>query len=645
MERQNRLGEGHKMTQSQEFVIFAIGPVQSYIATARRTEDLWAGSRLLSELMEAGLGAISTTAAKCLFPLANTDGSWPESLPNRAVLLATPGQGAAVVQAMETAVRQKWQAVADEVKKYLKTEVIGSPTVPGWEAIWDKQILNWLEVYWAVCPWDNGSYGDAYGRVSEWFDARKQLRYFPAHEEYDLKSTLGGIRQALRGDSEEWNARRFWEMVAQKAKLGNVRRGERLDAIGAIKRFAQEAGQITHQDYRFPSTSSIACADFRYALMAEKTGSQVEKELGKFVAALDKLVESFSSREQKRLRFRENSEPIARLQDAAQNSAVAQRLLRYDGDYFYPDFYSTNRFLEMVGRERDNPLNDNQMVLIRSAARSLRQLYEACHQAGIPSPSSYFAVLALDGDHMGRHLSQLDMTQDKHSLFSHNLTEFAQQRVSDIVEKEFPGAVIYAGGDDVLALLPISCVLEVAEKLRLAFEEEMAKVALAEKVTASVGIALVHQQNPLQAAVELAQAAETEAKDVYGRQALAVRQVVRSGPPRHTGSKWQPVELESPFVEIVNVLQNEFAKGNLSAKFAYELLAEASALSNIMAAHEAEIGRLLKRHGLKSPNALAKNLATAAQGEIDLADGRSGLERLADWALVARFLGQGGQKT
>lgn len=630
------------MTQPQEFVIFAIGPVQSYIATARRTEDLWAGSRLLSELMAAGLGTISAAAAKHLFPLANTDGSWAENLPNRAVLLATPGQGTAVAQAMETAVRQKWQAVADEVKKYLKTEVIGSPAISGWEAIWDKQILGWLEVYWAVYPWDIGSYGDAYGRVSEWFDARKQLRYFPAHEEYDVKSTLGGIRQALRGDNEEWNARRFWEMVTQKAKLGNVRRGERLDAIGAIKRFAQEAGQITHPDYRFPSTSSIACADFRYALIAQETGSRVEKEVGEFVTALDKLVESFSSREQKRLRFRENSEPIARLHDAAQNNAVAKRLLRYDGDYFYPDFYTTNRFLEAVGREKDHPLSDNQQVFIRSAARSLRHLYEACHQAGIPSPSSYFAVLAVDGDHMGRHLSRPDMTQDKHSLFSHHLTEFAQRRVPDIVEKEFPGAVVYAGGDDVLALLPISCVLEAAEKLRLTFEEEMAKVG---RVTASVGIALVHQQNPLQTAVELAQQAETEAKDLYGRQALAVRQVVRSGPPRHTGSKWQPVELETPFVEVVNALQNEFANGNLSAKFAYELLAEAPALSNVLAAHEAEIGRLLKRHGLKSPHDLAKKLATAAQGELDQPDGRSGLERLADWALVARFLGQGGQKT
>lgn len=634
------------MTQAQEFVIFAIGPVQSYIATARRTEDLWAGSRLLSALMEAGLREVSTTAAKYLFPLPNQDGSWAENLPNRAVLLATPGQGKTVTQAMETAVRQKWQTIADEVKEYLKTEVIGTPVITGWEEIWDRQVPDWLEVYWVICPWqeDKESYGDAYGRASEWLDARKQLRHFPPHAEYDVKSTLGGIRQALRGDNDKWIARRFWETLTRKTKLGNVRRGERLDAIGAVKRFAQEAGQITHPDYRFPSTSSIASADFRYALIAPEAKDDVQKAVKEFVSALDKLVESFSSREQKRLRFRENSEPITRLYNAAHNNLVAQRLLRYDGDYFYPDFYTTNRLSEVIGREKDSTLSDSQLTLMRNAVQSLRRLYGVCQEAEIPLPSSYFAVLAMDGDRMGYHLSQSHMTQEKHNRFSQRLTDFAQKRVPDIVEEKFPGAVVYAGGDDVLALLPISCVLEVAEELRLSFEKEMAQVGLPEQVTASAGIALVHQQNPLQTAIELAQAAEAEAKDVYGRQALAVRQIVRSGPPRHTGSKWQSEESGSQFVSTVTNIQQEFHTGALSSKFAYELLTEASALANVSEAHEAEIGRLLKRHGLKSPDSLAKKLATVAQGELDQLEGRSGLERLADWVLVARFLGQGGRK-
>lgn len=633
------------MTQPQEFIIFAIGPVQSYIVTARRTEDLWAGSRLLSVLMEAGLQKVPVDKANYIFPPANKDGSWPENLPNRAVLLAQSGQGTAVAQIMETAVRQKWQTISDEVKKYLRTEIIGTPAITGWEEIWERQIPGWLEVYWAIYPWqkDKESYGEAYGHASKWLDARKQLRHFPPHEEFDVKSTLGGIRQALRGDRDEWTARRFWELVARKSQLGNVRSGERLDAIGTIKRFAQEAGQITHPDDRFPSTSCIASADFRYALITQKTESEVGKAVKEFVATLDTLVKSFNNREQKRLRFRENSEPINKLRHIAKDP-IAQQLLRYDGDYFYPDFYTTVRFLETVGQDKSSALSDTQKRCVDNAAHSLRRLYSACQEAKIPLPSSYFAVLAMDGDKMGTHLSQKGIIQEKHALFSQQLADFAQNQVPDIVEKQFPGALVYAGGDDVLALLPISCVLEVAEALRLAFEVEMTKVGLADKVTASTGIVLVHQQNPLQTAVELAQAAENEAKDVYERQALAVRQVVRSGTPRHTGSKWQPAGLQEPFLAIMRELQQKFRDGNLSAKFAHDLLAEAPALDSIPEAYEAEIDRLLKRHGLKTPGDLPKQLAMVAQGELDQVNGRFGLKRLADWVLVARFLGQGGRK-
>jgi len=41
---------------ARDLVIFALGPVQAFIATARRTQDLWMGSQLLSLLALAGVG-------------------------------------------------------------------------------------------------------------------------------------------------------------------------------------------------------------------------------------------------------------------------------------------------------------------------------------------------------------------------------------------------------------------------------------------------------------------------------------------------------------------------------------------------------------------------------------------------------------
>ena len=42
------------MTQ-QYMLLFSLGPVQSFIAQARKTRDLWLGSYLLSVLMEAAM--------------------------------------------------------------------------------------------------------------------------------------------------------------------------------------------------------------------------------------------------------------------------------------------------------------------------------------------------------------------------------------------------------------------------------------------------------------------------------------------------------------------------------------------------------------------------------------------------------------
>ncbi|MFS8580603.1 MAG: hypothetical protein LOD88_11335, partial [Novibacillus thermophilus] len=43
------------MTKKQSLLVFSIGPVQSFIAAARKLEDLWSGSYVLSYLAESGI--------------------------------------------------------------------------------------------------------------------------------------------------------------------------------------------------------------------------------------------------------------------------------------------------------------------------------------------------------------------------------------------------------------------------------------------------------------------------------------------------------------------------------------------------------------------------------------------------------------
>ena len=86
--------------------------------------------------------------------------------------------------------------------------------------------------------------------------------------------------------------------------------------------------------------------------------------------------------------------------------------------------------------------------------------------------SAYFAVLAMDGDEMGKWLSgekNVDgPTKDFRCDLSARLSVFALRCVRPIVEA-CDGRLIYAGGEDVLPLLPADTVLDCARFLRAAY--------------------------------------------------------------------------------------------------------------------------------------------------------------------------------
>ena len=50
----------------------AVGPVQGFIAAARRTRDLWFGSNLLSEVSKAAARVMQMQGARSVFPAPNS---------------------------------------------------------------------------------------------------------------------------------------------------------------------------------------------------------------------------------------------------------------------------------------------------------------------------------------------------------------------------------------------------------------------------------------------------------------------------------------------------------------------------------------------------------------------------------------------
>lgn len=164
----------------------------------------------------------------------------------------------------------------------------------------------------------------------------------------------------------------------------------------------------------------------------------------------------------------------------------------------------------------------------------------------------YFAVLALDGDQIGKWIAGefTDLTEAHHRSFSSCLATFALQKAHTTVEQH-TGRLIYAGGDDVLALLPADSALACAQALRQVFRaatesikgKDKSKDNVEVSPECSVGIAIAHFKSPLQDVIREAQLAEKRAKSPpekggLGRAAVAVTLLKRSGEIIQWGCQW-----------------------------------------------------------------------------------------------------------
>ena len=208
-------------------------------------------------------------------------------------------------------------------------------------------------------------------------------------------------------------------------------------------------------------------------------------------------------------------------------------------------------------------------------------------------PPSYYAVLVLDGDHMGKWLRGEFCPEADSQTLQRNISEalmrFAVHQVPGIV-KEHHGELIYSGGDDVLALVPTETALACTLELRNAYPKEWPEPLRTETApTVSAGIAVVHYKEDLRLALDAARRAEKAAKDA-GRDALGLSILRRSGEHTLALLDWKAAQ---PLQQLVDVF---VAKA--TDRWTYTLYREMPSLVSDEVPDglfEAELKRLLNR--------------------------------------------------
>ena len=438
----------------------SVGPVQEFIAAARRTRDLWFGSHLLSEVSRAVAKEVEKQGGTLIFP----DSSDADNVAN--VILAELKAAAdpkEVAAKAKTAAQARWLEFAEEARR----EASGVIRTD----IWNDQVQDVIEFYaaWATHT-AKDKYKEDRARVMRLLAGRKNCRDFlPAKGRAGVpKSSLDGQRESVLRPPSEWPAR-------LRARL-RVRKGEQLDVVGLVKRIAGG-----NQPY-----ASVA----RVAADPWVRGNQ--ERLGDVIAACRQL----------------DNQVIRPLNTDAHPQFAA---FGFEGTAVF-----TSRHHEL---EQETEVPPEQLRPLRNAL------------AQLPEPEPYLAVLVADGDRMGEALSRL-ISADAHRAFSQALAEFAGEARKTV--NTHNGVLIYAGGDDVLAFLPVDTCLDCARKLHDKFAELLKRY---DSLTLSVGVAIGHFMENLEDLLEYGRAAEKHAKQ-QDRDGLAIHLHKRGGAPIPVRMKW-----------------------------------------------------------------------------------------------------------
>lgn len=551
---------------------FTLGPVQGFVAQARRTRDFWAGSFLLSWLSGVAIAEIQRQHGEVEFPIPSTDyidwiagkktkGDAPRQggIPNRFKAFTAKVPADFKGELLAKTVRDAWLALASRVWKEDKLDTFANEQT---KVIWQRQHANFWEISWALTDDKN---------ASALLDQRKNWRSHYAQPEPGVKCMVmdgwqemsGAQTPGLLAKGNPTILQMFWHDLRNfgpKSMKTDLAVDEHLCAIAYVKRrfvrhFAGFKAQLSDKlsvhgwelKPGMPSVSYMAAIHWLEQLVKHITSEQLH-DLCDAAEAVN------PDRDELNTRIR-CLESIAKLRADVDNlnSELLRNLLSLDGNLFFDHVQEHAKAYDY----------DEKKMEIFSHALAL---CIKTHAKKIPSaPSPFYAVLLMDGDSLGVHMSD----KDNQEPISTALQAFTDA-VPALVEQH-NGFLIYAGGDDVMALLPLEDAMQCAQAIR---QDYLSRFEAHPEIKTSISAAIqyAHVKMPLGKVLADAHKLLDElAKDGAGRDALAVRVWKTGGMVLEWTQPWELVLKDGQIV--VETLANEIAQQGteFSGKFFYKI--------------------------------------------------------------------------
>ncbi|WP_427365697.1 type III-B CRISPR-associated protein Cas10/Cmr2 [Candidatus Caldatribacterium saccharofermentans] len=447
--------------------LFSIGPVQSFIAQARKTQDFYLGSYILSYLTFMAIEEVVNRygPVSIVYPDLHRQplmdwflqkkriavGSFKDSMllvptiPNRFVAIIPTVESdklKELAKLLMEKVRKSWEDAASAILKAFAIQ----PDPDVWEKL-NSQLQEFPYFHWVAIPWRSDGkdvvgidefepffanlkpyreiaggigglpYELLYSALERSMGARKNLREFTQPEvlEKGRKCSVCGERDVVffregrnKGKFTRYGVPLLDLTGRKEVSLKFLADGEGLCAVCFVKRafevyLRESVSRSVFDKLTFPSTAEVACADFKRQVLSQK-----RKELQEYLKkAKDLFGEAF-----------QEVEPLPKLK------ADFRGLENLGGEWFYEE----NLRKAYIEKELGISVDEERLKTLREA---LKALYETTR------PSSYYAVITFDGDDMGRWLSGA-LLPSIESTYASGIWERFPEPLKDWIRENFP---------------------------------------------------------------------------------------------------------------------------------------------------------------------------------------------------------------
>jgi CRISPR-associated protein Cmr2 len=298
----------------------------------------------------------------------------------------------------------------------------------------------------------------------------------------ELQELSGYVRATERVQQDA-----FWSELRDRLGELELRERERLCAVALVKRLyacvARDAVGGELDVTRWPSTIDVAAV-----LWVRRALEIAPREVDAYAGAV-----------------------LARATESARTGGVstlvpatvrAARAAHLGANWFHRAFVASPQLAKLEGVQSREALLAELRALAETPAGEGKTL---------GTPPIYYALLLADGDRLG----ELVHARGGEAV-SRALAAFTS-KVKGLV-RDHDGVAVYAGGDDVLALLPIKRALDCAQALEQAYRSAFGD----ERATLSAAVVFAHGRMPLNRVLaEARRLLDDVAKEENGRASLA----------------------------------------------------------------------------------------------------------------------------